>query len=67
MPVSHHLAQAQFDVQERGRQPAVTLTRVLPVIDLRAAFLDERIDGLQTVRRLQLYVVKPIRTNELVS
>ncbi len=53
MPVPHHLAQARFDVQERGRQPAVTLTRVLPVIDLRAAFLDERIDGLQTVRRLQ--------------
>ena len=53
MPVPHHLAQARFDVQERGRQPAVTLTRVVPVIDLRAAFLDERIDGLQTVRRLQ--------------
>ena len=48
MPAPHHLAQARFEVQERGRQPAMTLTRVLPAIDLRAAFLDKCIDGLQT-------------------
>ena len=42
-----------FDVQERGGQPAMALTRVLPVIDFRTAFLDEGIDGLQPVRCLQ--------------
>ena len=26
VPVAHHLPQARFDVQERGRQPAVALT-----------------------------------------
>ena len=51
--VAHHLPQARFDVQERGGQPAMPLDRVLPVINLRTAFLDEHIDGLQTVRRLQ--------------
>ena len=45
MAVAHHLPHARFDVQERGRQPAVALARVLPVIDLRTAFFDERIDG----------------------
>ena len=53
MAGAHHLSQARFDVEERGRQPAVALARVLPVIDRRTAFLDERIDGLETVRRLQ--------------
>ena len=65
MPVPPHLAQARFDVQERGRQPAVTLTRVLPVIDLRAAFLDERIDGLQTVRRLQRAAQHPVEPESM--
>ena len=31
----------------------MALTRVLPVIDLRAALLNERVDGLEAVRRLQ--------------
>ena len=53
MPVAHHLAQARLDVQERRGQPAMALTRVLPVIDLRTALLDERIDRLERVRRLQ--------------
>ncbi len=51
--VAHHLPHARFDVEECGRQPEVALARVLPVIDLRTAFLDERIDGLETVRRFQ--------------
>ena len=51
--IAHHLPQARLDVQERGREPAVALARVLPVVDLRTAFLNERIDRLQTVRRLQ--------------
>ena len=53
MAVAHHLPQPWFDVQARGGQPAVALARVLPVVNLRTAFLDERIDGLQTVRRFQ--------------
>ena len=61
MPVAHHLPQARFDVQERGRQPAVALARVLPVIDLRTAFFDERIDGLETVRRLQRPAQHPVQ------
>ena len=60
MTVAHHLPQARFDVQERGCQPAVPLARVLPVIDLRTAFLDERIDGLETVRRLQRPAQHPV-------
>ena len=47
MPVAHHLAQARFDVQQRGGQPAVSLARLLPVVDLRTALLDERIDRLE--------------------
>jgi hypothetical protein len=31
----------------------VAVARVLPVFDLRTAFLDERMDGLEAVRRLQ--------------
>ena len=31
----------------------MALTRVLPVIDLRTALLNERVDGLEAVRRLQ--------------
>ena len=53
VPIAHHLAQARLDVQERSGQPAMALTRVLPVIDLRAALLNERVDGLEAVRRLQ--------------
>ena len=41
VPVAHHLAQARFDVQPRGGQPAVSLARLLPVVDLRTALLDE--------------------------
>ena len=51
--VAHHLPQARFDVYERRCQPAWALARVLPVGDLRAAFLDESTDGLKAVRRLE--------------
>ena len=44
MTVADHLPQARFDVDERGRQPALPLTRVLPMIDFRAPFLDQGID-----------------------
>ena len=53
MAAAHHLPQARFDVYERRCQPALALARVLPVVDLRAAFLDESIDGLKAVRRLE--------------
>ena len=53
MAVARHLPQPWFDIQERGRQPTLALTRVLPVVDLRTAFLDERVDRLQAVRRLE--------------
>ena len=61
MPVAHHLAQARFDVQQRGGQPAVALARLLPVVDLRTALLDERIDRLETVRRLQRPTQHPVQ------
>ena len=61
MTVAHRLPQTWFDVQERGGQPAVALARVLPVIHLRTAFLDERIDGLETVRRLQRPAQHPVQ------
>ena len=67
MTVAHHLAQARFDVQQRGCEPAVSLARVLPVIDLHTAFLDESIDGLETVGRLQRtaqHAVEPDPTHE---
>ena len=62
MAVAHHLPQARFDVYERRCQPALALARVLPVVDLRAAFLDESIDGLKAVRR-----VSDIEDRELFS
>ena len=51
--VAHDLPQTWFYIEERGGEPPVSLTRLLPVVDFGAAFLDERIDGLETVRRLQ--------------
>ena len=60
MTIAHHLPQTWFDIQERGRQPAVPLARVLPVIDLRTALLDERIDRLERVRRLQRPTQHPV-------
>lgn len=53
MAVADHLPQARFDLDECGRQPALPLTRVLPVIDLRPPFLDEGIDGFKAIRRLR--------------
>ena len=67
MPVAHHLPQARFDVQERGRQPAVALARVLPVIDLRTALLDERIDGLESRRADRRAGASPTRGRRSVN
>jgi len=53
MAVARHFPQPWFDIQESGRQPALALTRVLPVVDLRTAFLDERIDRLEAAGCLQ--------------
>ena len=53
MTIAHHFPQAWLDIDKRGRQPTVALARVLPAIDLRTAFFDKRIDGLETVRRFQ--------------
>ena len=33
MAVAHHLPQTRFDVEQRGGQPAVSLARVLPVVE----------------------------------
>ena len=53
MAVAHYLPQTRFDVHERRRQPALALARVLPVVDLGAAFLDEGIDRFKAVRRFE--------------
>ena len=53
MAVSAHSAKPRFDVDKCGCQPAFPLARVLPMVDLGAAFLDQSIDGLETVGRLE--------------
>ena len=53
MAVADHPPQAGFDVHEGCRQPPLALAGVFPVVDLRATFLDESIDGFKAVRRLE--------------
>ena len=65
MTVADHLPQAWFDVDERRRQPALPLTRVLPMIDLRAPFLDEGIDRFQAIRRFQRTAQDPIHAEPM--
>ena len=54
MAVADRPPQAGFDVHEGCRQPPLALAGVLPVVDLRAAFLDESTDGFKAVRRLEI-------------
>jgi hypothetical protein len=49
--ISAHAAEPGFDVEERGGEPALLLVARLPVVDLRRALLDQRVDGLDAVRR----------------
>ena len=65
MTVADHLPQAWFDVDERRRQPALPLARVLPMIDLRAPFLDEGIDRFQAIRRLERTAQDPVHAESM--
>ena len=65
MTVADHLPQAWFDVDECRRQPALPLTRVLPMIDLRAPFLDEGIDRFQAIRRLERTAQDPVHAESM--
>ncbi len=65
MTVADHLPQARFDVDERRRQPALPLTRVLPMIDLRTPFLDKGIDRFQAIRRLERTAQDPVHAEPM--
>ena len=65
MAVADHPPQAGFDVHEGCRQPPLALAGVLPVVDLRAAFLDESIDGFKAVRRLERTAQRPVHAETM--
>ena len=48
-------SQPWFEIQQRGREPALFLLAVLPVIDLRGPAFHARVDRLERVRRLQAH------------
>ena len=65
MTVADHLPQTRFDVDECSRQPALPLTRVLSMIDLRAPFLDKGIDRFQAIRRLERSAQNPVHAEAM--